>query len=210
MKCKWCLFPHCFLVFGFCHCHSCHSHPFPSFPVIQVGGGGDKRAKCGLNEMFERMCAWDDQNYVMAAGTKAGRHVSCDRDGARSVERGQCRLFFVFLGQRLPLHCQVLSEMHMFFLAQCSDIKWFVSPNSVVGAGSDTNTTDGIVDGHAYTVITCLNDVAGTEQLNGSLRWWGARWHKQSVTVSSCSWFFWKESWRPSGFCRCPSLYYNL
>lgn len=65
-----------------------------------VGGGGDKRAKCGLNEMFERMCAWDDQNYVMAAGTKAG---------------------------------------------------------------SDTNTTDGIVDGHAYTVITCLNDVAGTE-----------------------------------------------
>ena len=28
-----------------------------------------------------------------------------------------------FLGQRLPLHCQVLSEMHMFFLAQCSDIK---------------------------------------------------------------------------------------
>lgn len=66
----------------------------------EVGGGGDKRAKCGLNEMFERMCAWDDQNYVMAAGTKAG---------------------------------------------------------------SDTNTTDGIVDGHAYTVITCLNDVAGTE-----------------------------------------------
>ena len=39
-----------------------------------------------------------------------------------------------FLGQRLALHCQILSEMHMFFLAQCSDIKWFVSPNSVVGA----------------------------------------------------------------------------
>ena len=104
MKCKWCLFPHCFLVFGFCHCHSCHSHPFPSFPVIQVGGGGDKRAKCGLNEMFERMCAWDDQNYVMAAGTKAGRHVSCDRDGARSVERGQCRLFFVFFWDK-GCHC---------------------------------------------------------------------------------------------------------
>ncbi|CAE7791797.1 DEK1 [Symbiodinium sp. CCMP2456] len=65
----------------------------------EVGGGGDKRTKCGHNEMFERMCAWDDQNYVMAAGTKPG---------------------------------------------------------------SDTNTTDGIVDGHAYTVITCLNDVAGT------------------------------------------------
>lgn len=26
-------------------------------------------------------------------------------------------------------------------------------------AGSDTNTTQGIVDGHAYTVITCKNDV---------------------------------------------------
>lgn len=66
----------------------------------EVGGGGDLSYKCGQNEMFERMCAWDDQNYVMAAGTKAG---------------------------------------------------------------SDSNTTDGIVDGHAYTVITCLNDVAGTE-----------------------------------------------
>ncbi|CAE7748895.1 DEK1 [Symbiodinium pilosum] len=65
----------------------------------EVGGGGDKRTKCGHNEMFERMCAWDDQNYVLAAGTKAG---------------------------------------------------------------SDSNDTDGIVDGHAYTVITCLNDVAGT------------------------------------------------
>mmetsp|Transcript_27468 Transcript_27468/g.63993 ORF Transcript_27468/g.63993 Transcript_27468/m.63993 type:complete len:505 (-) Transcript_27468:57-1571(-) len=65
----------------------------------EVGGGGDRRMKCGHNEMFERMCAWDDQNYVLAAGTKEG---------------------------------------------------------------SDSNTTDGIVDGHAYTVITCLNDVAGT------------------------------------------------
>ena len=93
----------------------------------EVGGGGDKRTKCGHNEMqlartdlverfesrglaeswlgvktstrFERMCAWDDQNYVMAAGSKPG---------------------------------------------------------------FDNNDTDGIVDGHAYTVITCLNDVAGT------------------------------------------------
>jgi len=42
-----------------------------------VGGGGDLDAKCGLNEMFERMCAWDDQNYVMAAGTKAGLEEIC-------------------------------------------------------------------------------------------------------------------------------------
>ena len=37
-----------------------------------MGGGGDLGYKCGPNEMFERMCAWDDQNFVMAAGTKAG------------------------------------------------------------------------------------------------------------------------------------------
>ena len=44
---------------------------------------------CHQRMRFERMCAWDDQNYVLAAGTKPG---------------------------------------------------------------SDSNTTDGIVDGHAYTV----------------------------------------------------------
>jgi hypothetical protein len=30
-------------------------------------------------------------------------------------------------------------------------------------SGSDTEDTDGIVDGHAYSVITCVNDAAGTE-----------------------------------------------
>jgi hypothetical protein len=29
-------------------------------------------------------------------------------------------------------------------------------------AGSDRNTTDGIVDGHAYAVITSVSQVAGT------------------------------------------------
>ena len=29
-------------------------------------------------------------------------------------------------------------------------------------AGSDTETTDGIVDGHAYTVLSCVAGVAGT------------------------------------------------
>ena len=52
------------------------------------------------NELFERMCAWDDNNFIMAAGTKAG---------------------------------------------------------------SDSNDTDGVVDGHAYTILDCVNDVAGTE-----------------------------------------------
>mmetsp|Transcript_95964 Transcript_95964/g.248142 ORF Transcript_95964/g.248142 Transcript_95964/m.248142 type:complete len:526 (+) Transcript_95964:60-1637(+) len=66
----------------------------------EVGGGGDLQVKCLENEMFERMCAWDDQNYIMAAGTKTK-------------------------------------------------------------VGSDSSATDGI--GHAYTVITCLNDAAGTK-----------------------------------------------
>ena len=29
-------------------------------------------------------------------------------------------------------------------------------------AGSDTEATDGIIDGHAYTVLTCVKNVAGT------------------------------------------------
>ena len=39
--------------------------------------------------------------------------------------------------------------------------------NYIIGvgtkAGSDTEATDGIVDGHAYTVLTCVSKVAGTE-----------------------------------------------
>jgi len=53
-----------------------------------------------VNELFEAMCAWDDENYILAAGTRVG---------------------------------------------------------------SDSEDTDGIVDGHAYTVLECINDVAGTE-----------------------------------------------
>ena len=30
-------------------------------------------------------------------------------------------------------------------------------------SGSDTNMTDGIVDGHAYSVLTYRDNVAGTE-----------------------------------------------
>jgi hypothetical protein len=65
----------------------------------EVGGGGGMTA-IDANTLFEKMCAWDDQNFIMGAGTKSG---------------------------------------------------------------SDTAATDGIVDGHAYTVLTCVNDVAGTE-----------------------------------------------
>merc|ERR1711924_593140 len=30
-------------------------------------------------------------------------------------------------------------------------------------SGSDSNTTDGIVDGHAYSILNILNDAAGSE-----------------------------------------------
>jgi hypothetical protein len=64
-----------------------------------VGGGGDMNLALSAEQVFDRMCAWDEQNYIIGCGTKAG---------------------------------------------------------------SDTETTDGIVDGHAYTVLTCIKNVAGT------------------------------------------------
>eukprot|EP00316_Scyphosphaera_apsteinii_P019989 CAMPEP_0119329142 /NCGR_PEP_ID=MMETSP1333-20130426/75161_1 /TAXON_ID=418940 /ORGANISM="Scyphosphaera apsteinii, Strain RCC1455" /LENGTH=633 /DNA_ID=CAMNT_0007338191 /DNA_START=88 /DNA_END=1989 /DNA_ORIENTATION=- len=66
----------------------------------EVGGGGGLDLKLEIEELFVRMCAWDDANFILAAGTKAG---------------------------------------------------------------SDRMTDNGIHDGHAYSVLTCLNDVAGTD-----------------------------------------------
>merc|ERR1711862_73239 len=65
-----------------------------------VGGGGDMNQKPSNNDLFERMCAWEDENYIMAAGS-------------------------------------------------CS--------------GTDRNETDGIVDGHAYTILSCVAKPAGSE-----------------------------------------------
>merc|ERR1719195_829058 len=69
-------------------------------PWPEVGGGGDLDLRVSNDEFFERMCAWDDQNYILGCGTKSG---------------------------------------------------------------SDTQSTDGIVDGHAYTILTCVNNAGGTE-----------------------------------------------
>jgi len=63
-------------------------------------GEDDLHLQLSEEELFTRMCAWDDENYVVGAGTRSG---------------------------------------------------------------SDKENTDGIVDGHAYSVIACHNDVAGTE-----------------------------------------------
>jgi hypothetical protein len=58
-------------------------------------GGEERCTKVSKDELFDKMCKWDQTNYIMAAGTKAG---------------------------------------------------------------SDTNTTDGIVDGHAYTIISVVKN----------------------------------------------------
>jgi len=66
----------------------------------EVGGGGDTDLKISCDEMFDRMCAWDDNNFIMSCGTTAG---------------------------------------------------------------SDTEDTEGIVDGHAYTILDCVDNAGGTE-----------------------------------------------
>eukprot|EP00929_Paragymnodinium_shiwhaense_P038888 TRINITY_DN20488_c0_g1_i1.p1 TRINITY_DN20488_c0_g1~~TRINITY_DN20488_c0_g1_i1.p1 ORF type:complete len:1316 (+),score=273.32 TRINITY_DN20488_c0_g1_i1:27-3950(+) len=65
----------------------------------ELGGGGDIGQTLSGAEVFARMCAWDDANFIMAAGTKDG---------------------------------------------------------------SDTHTTAGIVDGHAYTIISCIQNAGGS------------------------------------------------
>jgi hypothetical protein len=67
-------------------------------PWPEVGGGGD--TALSSNELFDRMCAWDKQNYIIGAGTKS------------------------------------------------------------TASGSDSTSTDGIYDNHAYSVITCVKNVA--------------------------------------------------
>ena len=68
-----------------------------SVPWPKVGGGREKALTA--DELFLRMCAWDDENYLMGAASSGS---------------------------------------------------------------SDRNTTGGIVDNHAYSIIDCRNDVAGT------------------------------------------------
>jgi len=64
-----------------------------------VGGGGRRSSEVSEEELFEKMCHWDDENYILAAGTRAG---------------------------------------------------------------SDSEDTDGIIDGHAYSILEVVNDACGT------------------------------------------------
>ena len=113
----------------------------------EVGGGCAIGSEIDEEELFMKMCAWDDQNYIMGAGTRAG---------------------------------------------------------------SDNKTTDGLVDGHAYSVITCVNDVAGTEFDMIKMRnpWGGIFWVEKhrfftyfSTIYISCSdmTHFLEDAPQPSG-----------
>jgi len=33
------------------------------------GGGGDLDKECTADELFKKMCAWDEENYIVGAGT---------------------------------------------------------------------------------------------------------------------------------------------
>jgi len=66
----------------------------------EVGGGGAVSTAIDEEQLFMKLCAWDDANYIMAAGTKAG---------------------------------------------------------------AEAEATDGLVHGHAYSLLECVNDVAGTD-----------------------------------------------
>jgi len=66
----------------------------------EAGGGGHFSMRLSRKQLFERMCAWDDNHYLLAAGTNTG---------------------------------------------------------------SDTQKTDGIVDGHAYTILECIDNAGGTQ-----------------------------------------------
>eukprot|EP00977_Amphora_coffeiformis_P007216 scaffold1569_cov171-Amphora_coffeaeformis.AAC.2 len=69
-------------------------------PWPRVGGGGDLDKEFTADELFKKMCAWDEENYIVGAGT---------------------------------------------------------------GGTSDKNKTDGMVDNHAYSVISTHRNVAGTK-----------------------------------------------
>merc|ERR1719198_1732670 len=64
----------------------------------EVGGGGKIGTNVSMADLFARMCEWDDNNFIMCAGTRSG---------------------------------------------------------------SDTEMHKGIVDGHAYSVLSCVDDAGG-------------------------------------------------
>lgn len=77
-----------------------HSGNLWPMPWPSVGGGGGFDLKVSPENLFERMCQWEDRNFLMACGS----------DGS-----------------------------------------------------DDSQSSEGVVGGHAYTILECMNNVAGTD-----------------------------------------------
>jgi hypothetical protein len=94
-----------------------------------LGGGGigsmGPRGEYGLDhdDLFARMCLWDQQNYIMAV--------------------------------RDPL-CAVGAVCAAFNFWK------FCCLQAGTGKGHDRHSTNGIRDGHAYSVLRCVSNVAGS------------------------------------------------
>lgn len=80
--------------------NSPHAGSLWPMPWPGLGGGGGYDAKVSTEDMFDRMCQWEDRNYLMACGSEGD---------------------------------------------------------------DDTKSQDGVVGGHAYTILECMNNVAGTD-----------------------------------------------
>merc|ERR1719382_682270 len=103
----------------------------------KVGGGGDMELQLGQEELFRRMCLWEDANFIMCAGSLEGK---------------------------------------------------------------DTDMTQGIVDGHAYSIIRCIDNAGGTdfdmikmrnpwgcqEYSAGGWRDGGENWRKYPAVREAC------------------------
>lgn len=103
----------------------------------ELGGGGE--GPIDMDDLFDRMCQWDDERYVMGA-------------------------------------------------------------SSYTGSGSDKNTTQGIVDNHAYSILKCIKTRNGTQMLQVRNPW--------GKTEFSGRWGDGADAWNenPDVFedCECP------
>lgn len=88
--------------------------------IPQVGGGGDKILGLTEDRLFERMCAWEDANYMMAAATRDGSDTQ-DHEG---VVDGH--------GMLISMHCHCLLVLFMFTAYTILDVQ-----NDVAGTTFD-------------------------------------------------------------------------
>eukprot|EP01068_Selenidium_serpulae_P016756 Selendium_serpulae@DN6318_c1_g1_i6.p2 len=46
----------------------------------EVGGGGDETLEIDAEELFERMCAWDDEDFIIACSADSGEGDKCQEE----------------------------------------------------------------------------------------------------------------------------------